>query len=242
MKINTMDLIKHIDMASMDGLVKNVVFGKNLSFAVTDETGAIISICQKGMEVGAAENSEIGISDIKSLIRAVRYAKKYIFGNSRELEMNVVDNGQVVQMVFEKDEHEFRFLVSDPKTIATTVENADDLMRKVSVGIAATITLTPLAIGECLRAIKTMSPAKCVFTVNSGEVMLLVEHEYGHSIETTLGYVTGTGNFKVSVEPAFLAKVLSVLPKKKETNMSLRDGMPLMFDVAGYTLLLAPKQ
>ena len=234
MKIKAMDLVKHIDKASMGRLVSEAVFGNGLSFAVTDETRSVVSIC-KGIGTSDGENGEIGILNLKSFSRAVKYAKDIIFANGQEIDMKAVNN----RLVFENGDSELKFPLCSLKLISTTVANADEVIAKISAGEVIVVTLTPATISQCLKAIQQTSPAKCTFVVESDSVTLFVGNETERNAVVDLGSVKGKGEFKLVVNPKYLAKVLGVLRKEPKVTLELRNAMPVIIAIDSYTFLVA---
>jgi hypothetical protein len=233
MKLDAQLFLDHIRKASVGGVINELVFGNRLSFALTDETKSVVSICSAGLV--EEETNEIGIFDSGLFSRSIQYAKDIIFAKDQAIEMNLVDN----RLVFKNGDNEFRFLLSAPKAIQTKVNNPDDVLEKVGAGPAVTIGIDSSIIDQCLKAIQLIAPDKCTFLVESGKVKLSVGDEVKHIAIVNLGVAKSRGKFKLVVKPDFLSKVLSVLPPDKEIVLSLRDGMPLVFTIPGYVVLLA---
>ena len=233
MKLNSQAFLDHINKASMGGLVNEMVLGKDLSFAVTDDTKSVLAICGKGL--GKGQDIEVGIFDLGMFTKAVQYAKDVIFAGAPEIEMDLVEN----RLVFSKDERDYKFLLSNPKVISTVVENSEEVIEKVSASDPTTIKLNSASLAECIKAINSVSSEKCEFRVENGKVKLTVGDDIKHIIGVPLGTGEGKGKFKLVVKPDYLTKILSVLPSDVEATLELRPTMPLIFRIPGYIFLLA---
>ena len=233
MKIKAMDLIKHIDRASMGGLINEAVFSDGMLFALTDESRSIVSICSNG--IADDVTGEIGIFNLKLFINAVKYAQKNIFTDGQDIQMDIADN----MLIFGNGKDKFTFPIGSPDRISTTVDNAQEVIEKIIEGEATTVTLTPSVIGKCQKVIKMICPAKCVFIVEPGSITLLVGDEKEYNATVDLGATKGKSTFKLVVKPNFLSKVLDVLPKDKDTTLEIRAALPLIFKINYYIFILA---
>ena len=239
MKINAQLFLDHISKASIGGTINEIVLGSRMSFAATEDSKSVVSIC-KGIDIVDSVNGKIGILNLKSFSKVVKYAKGTLFTKGQDIEISMVDRNLHQYLVFKNEaENELTFLLCPPKLISTTVDNAEEVIEKVSAGEAVMVTLTPALISQINKAIQIIAPAKCVFVSEGGKVKLLIGNEVEHNAIVNLGATKGGGKFKIVVKPKFLSKVLSVLPSDKDTLVEIRDAMPLIFKTAEYTFLLA---
>ncbi len=232
MKINVRTLINHLRKATIGGANNEVVLDGGLSFAVGEKTGSVISFCSNGITDG--ENEVIGISNIRKFIQTVRYAQRYYFDNSPGIEMDIVGR----RVVFKNDGHISNFPLVDPNTISTTIDDSDKLIPEIRMGNAAVVVLEKLVRLRCLGAIKVLPDTECVFVVDSGEAKLVVGNENEHTAGISLGFVGGAAKYVVQVDPVFLCKVLAAVQGDEAVAIEIREGLPLIFSVPNYTLLL----
>jgi hypothetical protein len=233
MKIDAQLLLDHVNKASVGGLIDAVVLGKHFSYAVTDDTKSVVSICKKG--IVKDDTDPIGIYRISLFNMAVQYAKGIIFSKDKEIDMEITED----RLVFKKGEHAYSFKLSSPKAVRTTVGNPDEVIEKVSAGPASIIPFNAATRSMCLKTIQSVETEKCTFIVESGKVKLLVGRSEDHNVIVPLGDTKGKNKFKLVVKPDFLSKVLGVLPADKDATLELRDSVPLIIDIENYTFLVA---
>jgi hypothetical protein len=235
-KVNSIQFLDHISKASLGGLINEVVFKSDLSFAVTDESKSVVSVCNKGLV--EHKYGEIGIFNLDLFGKAVQYAKDTIFSNGADIDMDIIDN----RFVFKKGDNEFKFLLSSPSAISSTVENASAVLAKLSERSSVVVKLTALAKDTCLKAISLITSETCVFVISGGKAKFSVGKSTEHNAVVDLGSVKGTGNFKVCLQPAFVSKVFEVLPAEVDVILELREEMPVIIDADSYTFLIAPME
>ena len=233
MRVNAAKLLTHIERASVKGVINEAVFGNHLSFAAADESKTVVTI-SNGIYEG--ENSEIGIYNLKLFAGMVKKMKKTLGVDSKDIEMNIVDN----KLVFGDGCSDYKFLTSNPKVISSVVGNTDELIEKVTVGDATVTVLSKATRDACLDAINLIEPNICTFSVDFGNISLLVGDEIKHTVKINLGSTQGQNKFRLVVKPPYLLRILSVLrTDKKDVTLELYNAMPPIFRIEGYTFLLA---
>jgi len=163
MKLKAQLFLEHLDRASVGGIINEVVMGNHLSFAVTDESKSVVSICKKG--ISDEDNAEFGIFNIGLFRGAVEYAKNSLFAD-KDLEFSIVEKHSHQYMMFKKGRRDFSFLISSPKLISSTVDNADDVLSKIGEADPVVVAVTPEIISGARKLIQVIGPAKCTFTVD----------------------------------------------------------------------------
>ena len=236
MKINAQLLLDHVNKASVGGIIDAIVLGKHFSFAVTDETKSIVSICKTGFgnDYPSDIKENIGIYKIGLFNKAVQYAKDIIFSGDN-IDMDITDD----RLVFKNGKNVYSFKLSSPKAIQTVVGNPDEVLEKIGAAPSSTIVFNSAIRSMCIKAIQAVDTEKCTFIVEPGNVTLLIGRSEEHNVIVDLGATKGKNKFKLVVKPEFLLKVLSVLSADVDATLELRDSMPLIIDIENYTFLIA---
>ena len=234
MKIKANELVAHIEKASVGGLINELVLDKDFKFVVTDDSKSVLSICN----VVNSNNDlgEIGIFDLVLAIKAVQYASGSIFSIDEELELKVVDN----RLVFKKGDNEFKFLLSNPKVIASTVENIEETMKKLRSKEGISFTFTKNNADTLIKVIQLINPEIVTIYVKDKKVLALVGKEIEHNAIVDLFTLQNDILLKVIMKPDYFLKVLSVLPTDDEVKIELRDGYPIIFTNKNYSFVVAP--
>ena len=236
MKILANDLIKHIEKASVGGLINELVLDKDFKFVVTDDSKSVLSICN----IANSNNDlgEIGIFDLMLAVKAVQYASGSIFTTDEELELKVVEN----RLVFKKGDNEFKFLLSNPKVIASTVENIEETMKKLRSKDGVSFTLTKAVIDNLIKAIQLINPEIITIFVKDKKVLALVGKETEHNAIIDLVTLSNDIALQVKMKPDYFLKVLQVLPVEDEVTMELRHSYPIIFSSKNYSFVCSPIQ
>lgn len=233
MKISASKLLKHVERAALGGLVDELVLDKELKFSVTDQSKSVCAICLKGLATNDVE--EIGIFNLALFAKAVAYARDTIFA-ADEIDMQVVDN----RLVFKKGGDEFKFLLSDPRVIGSTIDNANQVLDYFREKEGVDITLTPSVVQKCLKALGLIEADICSIVVQSGQVHLKVGKIVDHNTVLSLGTTKLNKNFTILFKPEFIIKVLSILPESGNSILELRMEMPAIIDSTDYIFLISP--
>ncbi len=234
MKIKANELVTHIEKASVGGMINELVLDKDFKFVVTDDTKSVLSICN----VANPNNDlgEIGIFDLMLAIKAVQYASGSIFTTDEELELKVVDN----RLVFKKGDNEFKFLLSNPKVIASTVENIEETMKKLRSKEGISFIFTKSNIDTLTKAIQLINPEIVTIYVKDKKVLALVGKETEHNAIVDLFTLKDDVALKVIMKPDYFLKVLQVLPVDDEVKIEIRDSYPIIFTSKNYSFVCAP--
>lgn len=236
MKVNSQRLFDHINKARLGGLVNEMILGKDLTFAVINEGKSVISICNKGPV--NYTGGEIGIFNLELFSKAIQYARETIFVGEEEIEFNIVEN----RLVFKKGDDELKFLLSNPKVISSTIDNASEVLEKISQGEAVIVKLIQSVKDKCLKAIQLVNPEKCIFVSTGSKVQFFVGKETEHNVVIDLGITKSKVKFNLVVKPDFLSRVLQSLPTEKDVIIELRKNMPLVLDMEDYVFLVFPME
>ena len=234
MKIRANDLITHIEKAGVGGLINELVLDTDFKFVVTDDSKSVLSICN----VANPNNDlgEIGLFDLGLVINAVQYASGSIFNTDEELELKVVDN----RLVFKKGDNEFKFLLSNPKVIASTVENIEETMKKLRSKEGISYIFTKNNIDTLTKAIQLINPEIVNIYVKDKKVLALVGKETEHNAIVDLATLQNDVLLKVIMKPDYFLKVLQVLPIDDQVSIELRDDYPIIFTSKNYSFVVAP--
>lgn len=234
MKIRANDLITHIEKAGVGGLINELVLDTDFKFVVTDDSKSVLSICN----VANPNNDlgEIGLFDLGLVINAVQYASGSIFNTDEELELKVVDN----RLVFKKGDNEFKFLLSNPKVIASTVENIEETMKKLRSKEGISFIFTKNNIDTLTKAIQLINPEIVNIYVKDKKVLALVGKETEHNAIVDLATLQNDVLLKVIMKPDYFLKVLQVLPIDDQVSIELRDDYPIIFTSKNYSFVVAP--
>lgn len=236
MKIKAQDLITHIEKASVGGLINELVLDKDFQFVVTDDSKSILSISNSANPNN--DLGEIGLFDLGLVVKSIQYVSGSIFNTDEELELAVVDN----RLVFKKNENEFKFLLSNPKVISSTVENITETMKKLRSVVGVTFVLEKSIVENLIKAIQLIVPEKIVIYVKDKKVLALVGKETEHNAILCLTTLKEDSDLKVSMKPDYFLKVLQVLPIDSEVKVELRNSYPIIFTSKDYSFVVAPIQ
>ena len=231
MKIVAEKLLKHVEKASILGLINEIVLSENLSFSVTDDAKSVLSMNAKGIE--GADLGKIGLFDLQMVQKTIQYASSAIFGQE-ELTVFVKDN----RLIFKKDDNEFKFLLSNPKVISSTIENIDETMTKLRSKEGISIVLAKKDADNILSAIALINPETVSIYVKEGKILCLIGKETEHNAIVCLG--TSDKEVSLKLKPDLLSKVLQVLSFDTEVKMEMRSSFPVIFVNGDYTFVISP--
>jgi hypothetical protein len=233
MKLKAQEFINHIEKVNLGGLINEVVLDGDLQFAATDETQSVISICVTPFSPN--KFGKLGIFNLDLFMKAIQYSAENVFSSNEEMAVEVVDN----RLVFKKGKNSFKFLLSNPDTISSTISNAKEVMEQLRAKEGVSISLKPEQQVKCLRAIQLITPELCTFEVKDGAVSFIVGKDTDHNAVVHLGDTTFKKDFKTLVKPEFLINVLQTIDGK-EVSFELREDYPVIFDLKDYILSITP--
>ena len=234
MKIRANVLINHINFASINGLINEMVLDDEMKFAVTDDARSVLSICNTSL--GKSGFGNVGIYDLGLMVRTIQYSSEAIFSTDEELDIDVVEN----RMIFKKDDNEFKFLLSNPKVISSTLENPDEVLTKLRSKEAIQIVLDKKDIDSILKAISLITPEIVTITANDKKVICLIGKDTEHNTNIKIGSFNAGEDFVLKFKPDLMAKVLTTISNCDDVKLEIRSDFPAVFVAKDYTLVMAP--
>ena len=234
MKIKAEKLINHIEKARVGGLVNEVVLDENLSFCVTDDAKSVLAISNLGL--GESGFEKIGIFDLGLFVKAIQFASTQIFSADEDLNFTVEEN----YLVFKKGKSEFKFLLSSPEAIGSTVQNVDDIFKRVQASSSIDIKIKKEDFDVVSKSIELIVPERVTMYVEEGKVCVLVGITTQHNAVVCIGETKSKSEFKIQFHPAVFVKLIQVLPFNEEITMELRKDTPVVFSSEYYTFVIAP--
>lgn len=232
MKIDANKLAKHLAVAGMGGLINELVLNDDLSFSATDE-GKWVLVSGKG---GKSKTGfgKIGIYGVEFILKVIGYVSDAIY-KGKEIELTVEGN----KLVFKEGNNEFKFQLSDPKVVSSTVDNFDGAFAKVTEGACAELELTKEASDRLMKAVALLESRVVTLFVSEGDVVASLGEELEHNACVELGKVDAEfPATKILLNTSVLKKMLDVLPKDQKITLELRADRPVVVTCGGYTLLL----
>ena len=236
MKVKADVLIKHIEKASICGAINEMVLDDKLKFAVTDDARAVLSICNSSL--GESTFGIVGVYDLELLIKTIRYSSEAIFNVDEELNIDVIEN----RMVFKKGDNEFKFLLSNPKVISSTIESPADTLAKLRSEEGIQIVLDKKDIDSVLKAITLIVPEIITIVVKDKKVLCLIGKDTEHNTNIKMGSFTTEANFVLKFKPDLFSKVLTTIADCDDVKLELRSEFPAILVDKDYTLVIAPVQ
>jgi hypothetical protein len=233
MKVNSDLLMKHIDRLNVGGLINEVAFGKNMSFAATDDSKTVVVFCVNGF--GEWDKVDTGIFNLLAFKNYIEYAREQVFAGNEVVDIDSID----LELSLENKNDFVKYLLVNHKVVSTSVANPEEILAAVTATEPNIAIINGAKIAKCLKAITLNGSERCTFRFTDKGAQMVVGRPDEHRIGVDLGVCTGTGTFEVVVRSAFLSKVLGVLPTDKDTTLEIRANMPLVFRLENYIILLA---
>lgn len=234
MKISANVLINHIERAAIGTLINEMVLNEDLTFAVTDDARSVLSICNKSL--GKSDFGKIGIYDLGLMIRTIQYSSTAIFNADEELDISVVEN----RLVFKKGDNEFKFLLSNPKVISSTIENPEEVLIKLRSKDAIQIVLDKKDIDSILQAIALITPEIVDIKTDGKKVLCLIGKDTEHNTNIRIGSFNEGKDISLKFKPDLISKVLDTVKNCENVKLELRAEYPAIFETGDYTLVMAP--
>ena len=234
MKINAGVLVNHIEKATISGLINEMVLNEDMKFAVTDDARSVLSICS-GL-IGKNDFGKIGIYDLGLMIKTIQFASNSIFNPDEELDIKVVEN----KLIFKKEDNEFKFLLSNPKVISSTIEDVEAVLIKLRSKDHIQIVLDKRDLTSILAAIALINPEIVSIVVDGNKILCSIGKDTEHNTIIKIGSCANPQELNLKFKPDLMARVLTTLSNCDDIKVEIREDFPIIFVVDNYILVMAP--